>query len=209
MKGICWRKGVKEAVKEISGGTRLLFLFFHRPECEGSRKTIDEVLMDRSVIDLIERETAPVMINADESVDLAKRYRVDWTPTFVIADESGNELERWVGYLPAKDFMAQMILSKGLAAFHLERFAEAEGEFEKLITDYPDSELVPEAEYFLGVASFKEKGDTYRLTMACHTLIGKYPDRQWTKRCSPWSHTILDSVRPFVGYNGGGGPGTY
>jgi hypothetical protein len=209
MKGICWRKGVKKAVKEISGGTRLLFLFFHRPECEGSRKTIDEVLMDRSVIDLIERETAPVMINAAESVDLVKKYRVDWTPTFVIADERGNELERWVGYLPTKDFMAQMTLSKGLAAFHLERFSEAEREFEMLIEDYPDSELVPEAEYFLGVAGFKKNGESDRLFRACHTLIDRYPDSQWTKRCSPWSHMITESRRTFVGYDGGGGPGTY
>jgi tetratricopeptide (TPR) repeat protein len=209
MKGICWRKGIEEAVEEISGGTRLLLLFFHRPDCEGSKKTIDEVLMDRSVIDMIERETAPVMINATESVDLAKRYRVDWTPTFVIADESGNELEQWVGYLPTKDFMAQMTLSKGLAAFHLGRFQEAVREFEMLIEDYPDSEFVPEAEYFLGVAGFKESGESDRLFRACHTLIDKYPDSQWTKRCSPWSHMITESRRLFVGYDGGGGPGTY
>lgn len=209
MKGICWRKGIKEAVEEISGGTRLLFLFFRRSECEGSRKTADEVLTDRSVIDLIEREAAPVMIDADESVALAKRYHVDWTPAFVIADEKGKELERWVGYLPATDFMAQMTLSKGLAAFHLGRFDEAGREFEMLIDDYPDSELVPEAEYFLGIAGFKETGESDGLARACHTLIDRYPDSQWTKRCSPWSHMITESRRAFVGYNGGGGPGTY
>jgi TolA-binding protein len=209
MKGICWRKGIKEAVEEISGGTRLLFLFFHRPECEGSRKTINEVFNDQSAIDMIEREAAPVMINAAESVDLAEKYRVDWTPAFVLADEKGNELDRWVGYLPVKDFMAQLTLSKGLAAFHLGRYHEAECEFEMLIDEYPDSELVPESEYFLGVAGFKENGETEKLARVCHTLIDKYPDSQWTKRCSVWSHMILESRRPFVGYDGGGGPGTY
>jgi TolA-binding protein len=149
------------------------------------------------------------MINAEESVDLAKRYRVDWTPAFVIADENGNELERWVGYLPATDFKAQMTLSKGLGAFHLERFSEAIGEFERLIAEYPDSELVPETKYFLGAAGFKENGDSYKLGEMCRAMFDKYPDSQWTKRCSAWSHMIVYSRRPFVGYDGGGGPGTY
>ncbi len=208
MKKISWRKGIEEASKEISGGSRLLLLFFHRAGCEGSLKTIAQVFADGSVIDLIERETAPVMVNAEDSAELARKYHVDWTPAFVIADESGAELERWVGYLPADDFRAQLMLSKGLGAFHLNRLVEAEREFDMLIDDFPDSELVPEATYFRGIASLKH-GDSSGLGVMCSTMHEKYPDSQWTKRCSIWSHTITQSRRPFVNYSGGGGPGTY
>ncbi len=208
MKKISWRKGIEEASREISGGSRLLLLFFHRAGCEGSLKTIEQVFMDESVIDLIERETAPVMINAEDSAELARKYRVDWTPAFVIADESGAELVRWVGYLPPDDFRAQLMLSKGLGAFHLDRLVEAEREFDMLIDDFPESELVPEATYFRGIASLKH-GDSSDLGVMCGIMQDKYPESQWTKRCSIWSHSINRSRRPFVNYSGGGGPGTY
>lgn len=208
MKMISWRKGIEEASREISGGSRLLLLFFHRVGCEGSLKTIEEVFRDESVIDLIEREAAPIMINAEDSAELARKYRVDWTPAFVIADESGVELERWVGYLPADDFRAQLMLSKGLGAFHLDRLVEAEREFDMLIDNFPESELVPEATYFRGIASLKH-GDSSDLGVMCSMMQEKYPESQWTKRCSIWSHSINRSRRSFVNYSGGGGPGTY
>ena len=208
MKSIAWKKSIEEASREISGGSRLLLLFFHRAGCEGSMKTIEQVFRDEAVIDLIERETAPVMINSEDSAELALKYHVDWTPAFVIADESGVELERWVGYLPADDFRAQLMLSKGLGAFHLGRLVDAESEFDMLVDGFPESELVPEAMYFRGIAGFKH-GDITDLGVMCRTMQEKYPESQWTKRCSIWSHTITQSRRPFVGYSGGGGPGTY
>lgn len=209
MKGINWRKNIQEATTEVSGGTRLPILFFHRAECEGSRKTINEDLKDREVIDLIEKETAPVMVNYDESEDLVRKYHVDWTPAFVIIDEEGVELEKWVGYLPKKDLMSQIILSKGLAALHLNRLVEAKSDFNELIEEFPDSELVPEAEYYLGITGFKETGDEFRLGEALRMLVDKYPDSQWTKRCSIWTQMQPEARRPFVTYSGGGGPGTY
>ncbi len=211
MKGIAFKegkKGLQEAAAEISGGTRLLLLFFHREGCEGSMKTIDSVLTDDAVVALVERETAPVIINTESSAELAKKYRIDWTPAFVVADESGVELERWVGYLPAEEFMAQLMLSKGLAAFHLDRLVEAEREFDMLIDGFPTSELVPEATYFRGIASLKH-GDSASLATMCQIMQERYPDSQWTKRCSIWSHSITQSRRSFVNYSGGGGPGTY
>ncbi len=211
MKSIVWREGkegIELASREISGGTRLLMLFFHRDACEGSMKTISEVFSNDAVVALVEREVAPVMINTEDSVELARRYRIDWTPAVIIADESGVELERWVGYLPAEDFMAQLILSKGLGEFHLDRLVEAEREFDMLIDEFPTSELVPEATYFRGIASLKH-GDSDSLGTMCRIMQEKYPDSQWTKRCSIWSHTITQSRRPFVNYRGGGGPGTY
>ena len=211
MKSIAWKegkKGIEAAAAEIGGGTRLLMLFFHKEGCEGSMKTLDSVLTNDAVVELVEREVAPVMINAESSAELAKRYHIDWTPAVVIADESGVELERWVGYLPAEEFMAQLMLSKGLAAFHLDRLVEAAREFDMLIDGFPTSELVPEATYFRGIASLKH-GDTASLGTMCRNMQEKYPDSQWTKRCSIWSHSITQSRRPFVNYSGGGGPGTY
>lgn len=202
-------KDLNHAIEEIKGGTRLALLIFHSPSCEGSMKTLNETLNDEKVIHMIERETAPVLINTVENTRLAKEHRVDWTPAFILIDERGVELERWVGYLPPKDFMAQLLLSKGLADFHLERLDDAIEDFNEIVEDFVDSDLVPEAEYFLGAANQKLTGQNDVLIDISHILASKYPDSQWTKRCSIWAHQKHSA--PFVGYDGGGsiGSGAY
>lgn len=207
MNRLNWRKNLTEALNEIHGGSRLPLLFFYRQDCEGSLKTLNEVMTDDKVVSAIERETAPVMVDIEQNQDLAREYRVDWTPAFIICDEDGKELERWVGFLPSEDFIPQITLSKGLAAFHLGRHDEAIREFEMILDEHAGSELVPEAEYFLGASTFKLTGETEKLTEICHDLVLTHPDSPWTKRCTIWGRQS-NYLRPFVGYDGGGSAGS-
>ena len=202
-----WKRDLKTAMAEAEGGNRLPLLIFTGKDCEGSQKTLSEVFTQDEVIGAIERDTVPVAVDIDTQKEMCKRYRVEWTPAFVICDNEGNELERWEGYLPKEDFVPQLILSKGLAAFHLQRYDEAVREFELLIDEHPASELLPEAEYYMGAASFKLTGETDRLSEACHELIMTHPDSPWTKRCSIWGRGS-NYFKTFVGYAGGGSAGS-
>lgn len=210
MAGLTWRKNLQEAMNEITGGTRLLFLFFYRPDCEGSIETLSKTFEDERVVKHIERETAPLKFNIAEDAEIGKKYRVDWTPTVVIADENGMELERFVGYLPPEEFMAQLALSVGLADFHLDRIAAAEREFVQLVDEHPNSEFVPQAEYYRGAAIYKETGDLHPLSEICRRLMEKYPESVWTKKCSVWEQAA-EATSEFVNYSGGGslGSGAY
>lgn len=205
-----WRKNIDEASSEIRGGTRLLLMVFHSKDDESSCKVLAETLENERVVSVVEREFAPVKIDVEENKEMAERYHVDWTPAFIITDENGRELERFVGYLPPEEFIEQMLLSKGLAAFHINRYAEAIGEFEELVEEFPDSDLVPEAEYYLGAASYKHTGSTDVFGDACEMLTRTHPESIWTKKCSVWAHQSKYS-KPFVGYDqgGSGGSGAY
>lgn len=205
MKSLNWRKNIEEALSEVAGGTKLPLLFFHNPQDEGSMKCLNDTLNNEKVASVIERETAPLIFNIAEHMELAKEYRVDWTPTFIICDERGRELERWVGFLPPEEFITQTLLSKGLAAFHLERYGDAIDDFEELIEEHTDSELVPEAEYFMGAANYKITGDKGALSKVCAILNNNHPESSWTKRCSVWAYSAR---REFVPYDGGGSAGS-
>jgi len=207
MSRITWRKNLTESINEVQGGTRLPMLFFYSEECQGSKKMLNEVLTDAKVADTIERETAPVMVDVQKDQETAKRFNIEWTPAFVLCDEEGKAMERLEGYLPAEDFVPELILAKGLADFHLQRNEDAIREFELLVENHPASELVPEAEYYLGAAIFKKTGETDKLSEVCHDLLMTHPESPWTKRCSIWGHST-NQLKQFFGYDVGGSAGS-
>ncbi len=207
MKGLNWHKNLTEALNEVSGGSRLPMILFHRTGCEGSVKMLNETLKDLSVERLLGREIAPVLCNLDENPEMGRKFHIDWTPAFVITDEQGTELERFVGYLPVEEFIPQLLLSKGLADFHIERLKDAMGDFEELIEEHAASELVPEAEYYLGAVQFRTTGDISKLGDVCAAMNSRFPDSIWTKKCSIWGHQKT-YLKPFVGYDGGGSAGS-
>lgn len=204
MKKIPWRTDIETAREEVSGGTRMLLLCFHDHTNEGSKKMLGEVLPDDRVLSIIERESAPVLFDIHKDVEMAEKFKVDWTPTFILVDSDGIERERWVGYLPTDDFIAQIILAKGIADFHISRLEDAEREFEQLIGEHCESDLVPEAEYYLAVTRYKETGDSIYLGEACDRMKEKFPDSHWTKKCSVWSGVGHEARARFVGYDQGG-----
>jgi hypothetical protein len=187
MKDIRWRKNITIAKNEALKTGKPILLFFHHPNCSGCKKTIKESLTDQKVINIVGKAFIPVTYLVTESEKMVKTYHVDWTPTFMIADEEGRELERWIGYLPLDDFLAQIQLSEGLASLHRERYVEAEKVFERIISEHSTAEVVPEAHYFLGVSHYKESGDVSYLKGAWETMKTRFPDNSWTKRASAWA----------------------
>lgn len=187
MSDIRWRKDLDTAEKEIQGTGKLLFFFFHHPKCGGCRKTMEITFKDPRVRELIERDFAPLTYLVTEAHDLTAKYNVEWTPTFIIADEHGVELERWVGYLPPDDFLSQIYLSEGLSAFHRERYRDAENAFDWILGHFPGSAAAPEARYFMGVSLYKETGDAAHLENTWKVLNKDYPGNVWTKKASAWS----------------------
>ncbi len=187
MSDIRWAEALDSVRKETMGDGKLLFMFFHAPSCGGCRKTLDITFKDSRVVELINEGFFPFDFLVTEAQEMTAKYKVEWTPTFIIADENGVELERWVGYLPPAEFLSQMHLSLGLAAFHRQMFKDAENAFEWIIDNNPDSETAPEARYFMGVSIYKETGDPSHLARTWEAMSRRYPGNDWTKKASAWS----------------------
>jgi len=118
-----------------------------------------------------------------------ERFGVRWTPTVLLLDPSGAERHRIEGYLPASDFGAQLLLGLGHAAFAAQDWKEAQRRFGQLLDEFPDSDAAPEAQYWKGVARYKETGDASALNETYREFQTRYRDTPWAKRASVWGPT--------------------
>lgn len=138
-----------------------------------------------SVARFINDHFVPVRIQTDDHPELTKKYRVAWTPTFIVLDSSGTERYRETGYLPPDDFIAHMNLALGKAAFEERDFATAARFFQTVVDRYPASQVVPEALYFLGAAKNRLPGGTADDRKAVwKRLLDEHPKSEWAKKVS-------------------------
>ncbi len=124
---------------------------------------------------------------ADDFKRLAQRYNVQWTPNLLEFDPDGEVQHRIEGFLPVDDLLAQLMLGLAHAAFRRQDWKEAGRRFDEIVATLPDNEAAAEAEYWAGVAHYKETGDSAKLAETARYFSDHFPDSAWAKRASVWS----------------------
>ena len=125
-------------------------------------------------------------IQVREHPELMERFGALWTPTILILDPNGKKRHRIEGFLPAADFAAQLLLGLGHAAFAAKSFSEAQRRFGQVLTEYPGGDAAPEAQYWKGVARYKETSDPTALQETYRAFQTRYEDTSWAKKASVW-----------------------
>jgi TolA-binding protein len=115
-----------------------------------------------------------------------ERYGVQWTPTTLIVDPSGEERHRIEGFLPVEDFSPQLALGLAKSAFARQQFAEAERRFREIVERFPKSDAAAEALYWAGVSRYKATNDAAALAQAAEAFTQRYQDTTWAKKASVW-----------------------
>lgn len=138
---------------------------------------------DAQVIDFLEEYTVPVRVLIS-SEPLPQQFRVNWTPTFVILDMQGEEQHRSVGYLPPEEFIPMLII--GIAKSHISRkeYDRAIGFLDRLLAEYPKSDVAAEAIYYRGVSRYKATDNLKEMKLAYEKLQAQYKGSEWAKRAS-------------------------
>src|SRR5512145_2236522 len=103
------------------------------------------------VIDFFNKFLAPVRVLIS-STPHPQQFKVKWTPTFVILDQQGEEHYRSVGFLPPEELIPSLSLGMAKSLFDHERYAEALVGLDRLVSEYPKSDVAPEAIYYRGVS---------------------------------------------------------
>jgi thioredoxin-related protein len=194
-RGITWLDNIESAKKESAKTGRPVLMFFHYKYCTGCINTIGKTLPKMSVIDSVNNGFVPVMIETSERVKDTETYSINWTPTFVVADETGMETVRWEGYLPEDDFLGQLNMALAKVALKKHDYKKAEMLFDEVLLKYPLSDLAPEAGYFLGVVKYRATDDASWLTKAYNDLREGYPESVWAIKASVWSSDNIEAVK--------------
>ncbi len=126
---------------------------------------------------------------AEDFKRLGERFSAQWTPTILELDPDGVERHRIEGFLPADDFLAQLMLGLGHATFKREDWKEAERRFREVLERFPEGDAAPEALYWAGVARYKGSHDAAALEETAKAFARRYTDTSWAKKASIWAKT--------------------
>ena len=147
---------------------------------------------DPRVTSFIEQHFTPLRVHVRDANDafkrLGERFNVQWTPTILMLDPEGNEQHRIEGFLPADEFLPQLMLGAAKIAFARGRFDEAERHFREIVDSYGNSDAAAEAQYWLGVSRYKATNDAAALADTARAFTERYQNTPWAKKASVWSH---------------------
>jgi hypothetical protein len=148
------------------------------------------VYPDARVADFVTEHFVPVRFHVkDQHEDfqrVGEKYGAMWTPTVLIVDADGTERHRIEGFLPANDFLSQLLLGTARAAFEQKDNAAAERLYRRVVEQFPDTEAAPEAVYWAGVSKYRATNDPSALKATAATFGDRYQSSSWAKKASVW-----------------------
>ncbi|WP_012646178.1 tetratricopeptide repeat protein [Geotalea daltonii] len=138
-----------------------------------------------NVIDFVTSRMIPLQVPADGQV--AKDFRVGWTPTIVVLDLYGKEHQRTIGFLPPEELVPSLLLGLGKADFDNGDYNDAILRFNEVLSSHRNSGAAPEALYLTGVSRYKTSHNAGNLKETYQRLAAEYPASEWVKRASPYN----------------------
>ena len=142
------------------------------------------------VADFINEHFVPVRFHVkDQHHDFQRvggKYGAQWTPTVLIVDANGEERHRIEGFLPADDFLSQLLLGTARAAFDQKDYATAEQRYRRVVEEFPETEAAPEALYWAGVSKYRATNDPSALKATAAAFAERYQSSSWAKKASVW-----------------------
>jgi len=103
-KSISWIADFEEASRIAENGNKNMILEFYTDWCKWCKRMDDSTFTDTNLI-RFSMDFVFFKTNAEEDTALAERYKVNGYPTVILADPSGEEIDRIVGYATASDFI--------------------------------------------------------------------------------------------------------
>mgnify|MGYP000147384487 CR=1 FL=1 len=104
---IAWNNSITSVETLINKSDKNTLLFFTAEWCSPCQIMKRTVFADQEVMQVVNTETTPVMIDIDNpnTKELVKHYKIGATPTTVIVDSEGTVLDYAVGKIEKEKFL--------------------------------------------------------------------------------------------------------
>jgi TolA-binding protein len=105
----------------------------------------------------------------------------------VILNSEGLERFRIEGFLPPREFHAQLKLALARIVAMRKRWADAEPLYASIVEQFADTAAAPEALYWRGVAAYQGRRDHTALVAMAAEMKQRYPIGEWAIKAAVWS----------------------
>lgn len=97
--------GYDAALAAAQKEKKLVFIDFYTTWCRPCRLLDESTWKDAAVVRLLSEKTVALKVDAEKEVALARKYSITAYPTLVLLSAAGEEIDRFSGYLPPKQFL--------------------------------------------------------------------------------------------------------
>lgn len=121
----------------------------------------------------------PVKLDVTVHRELAREFRVLWTPTLVVLHPAGIVTREVVGFLPPAELLAEIELAQALVELRSAQPAAARDRLRTLRERGAGRHVAAEALYWEGVATYRASGDKDDLWPVWRDLVARHPGSPW------------------------------
>ncbi len=185
MSSIEWQTSLGYVEDSATAMRKPILFYYYDKECIGCQELEENTFANGKVASFIMESLLPLRMDLEKKA-FYEKYNAIWTPTLLLLDYSGSEIQRTIGFLDADEFIATMHLGIAKVHFSAEEFDAANVHLKRLLGQYNTSSATPEAIYFQGINLYKQKDDPSQLKRAYEQLVKEYPESSWAKRAEPY-----------------------
>ncbi|MCH8147628.1 MAG: thioredoxin family protein [Planctomycetes bacterium] len=108
-----WGDDLDDALRESSKSGHPVLVAFYMPGCTPCR-IMDRTVLSHADVKRTLQDFVPVRLDATVRTDLARRYEVQFTPTFAVVDSHGRLLSKCEGTLTIEEFVQFLKRASGV-----------------------------------------------------------------------------------------------
>lgn len=129
----------------------------------------------------------PVQANIKVHPTWFRRFGAIWTPSVVVLDAGGVERWRVEGYLPKREFHAQLMMALARISAMQKRWPDAEQRYGEVVDHFADTTAAAEALYWRAVSAYRRTTDHGVLTAMAKEMAARHPHSSWALKASVWN----------------------
>ncbi len=106
--GLTFHTSIEPGLKEAKKQSKPIFLYFRSETCYWCIKFEEEVLSDKNVIDIMNKNFVLVSIDTFRQKNISLNLNVRTTPYIIFFTKDGEEISRIPGYIPKEEFLNKL-----------------------------------------------------------------------------------------------------